>query len=282
MARPVGCSTTGSHRSPRGPIGLELSLREAAGAGQDDIGNEHMLGPLDARLEGVAVQVLVSRADNRRGRRQQQARTGPAVDGGWQDQAQPPARCAARLARPAGTWRGQPVLHEIGLYLRFVKLAQSASWTPSSVREPSRAGSCRSVPLPTKNNPVLIGEPGVGKTAIVEVSSQKIVSGDVPETIKGKQLYTLDLTGCPHRRLRGALEEGPQGDPDRVTSSFSSTSCTPWSAPGRPRGQSTPPRFSSPCCSGRAADHRRDHSTSTASTWRRTLRPATVPADQRR
>ena len=70
----------------------------------------------------------------------------------------------------------------------------------------------------TKNNPVLIGEPGVGKTAIVEGLSQKIVADDVPETIKGKQLYTLDLgalvAGIPlPRRLRGAPEEGAQGDP---------------------------------------------------------------------
>ena len=60
----------------------------------------------------------------------------------------------------------------------------------------------------TKNNPVLIGEPGVGKTAIVEGLSQKIVSGDVPETIKGKQLYTLDLGALvAGSRYRGDFEE---------------------------------------------------------------------------
>ena len=60
----------------------------------------------------------------------------------------------------------------------------------------------------TKNNPVLIGEPGVGKTAIVEGLSQKIVTGDVPETIKGKQLYTLDLGALvAGSRYRGDFEE---------------------------------------------------------------------------
>ena len=71
----------------------------------------------------------------------------------------------------------------------------------------------------TKNNPVLVGEPGVGKTAVVEGLAQKIVKGEVPETLKDKQLYTLDLGALVAglevpRRLRGAAEEGPQGDPD--------------------------------------------------------------------
>src|SRR5439155_426608 len=60
----------------------------------------------------------------------------------------------------------------------------------------------------TKNNPVLIGEPGVGKTAIVEGLAQKIVKGDVPETLKGKQIYTLDLGALvAGSRYRGDFEE---------------------------------------------------------------------------
>src|SRR3989442_10667283 len=60
----------------------------------------------------------------------------------------------------------------------------------------------------TKNNPVLIGEPGVGKTAIVEGLAQRIVSNDVPETLKAKQLYTLDLWALvAGSRYRGDFEE---------------------------------------------------------------------------
>ncbi len=71
----------------------------------------------------------------------------------------------------------------------------------------------------TKNNPVLIGEPGVGKTAVVEGLSQDIVRGEVPETLKGKQIYTLDLGALVAglalpRRLRGAPQEGAEGDQD--------------------------------------------------------------------
>ena len=60
----------------------------------------------------------------------------------------------------------------------------------------------------TKNNPVLIGEPGVGKTAIVEGLAQKVISGDVPVTLEGKQIYTLDLSALvAGSRYRGDFEE---------------------------------------------------------------------------
>jgi ATP-dependent Clp protease ATP-binding subunit ClpB len=91
----------------------------------------------------------------------------------------------------------------------------------------------------TKNNPVLIGEPGVGKTAIVEGLAQRIVAGDVPESLKGKRLMALDLArwspGEVPRRVRGAA----QGRLQEITeaegrSSPSSTSCTRSSAPVPP------------------------------------------------
>jgi len=92
----------------------------------------------------------------------------------------------------------------------------------------------------TKNNPVLIGEPGVGKTAIVEGLASKIVKGDVPETLKGKQIYTLDLgalvAGSRYRgdfeeRLKKVLKEIKTG----VTSSCSSTKLHTLSGRARPK-----------------------------------------------
>jgi len=99
----------------------------------------------------------------------------------------------------------------------------------------------------TKNNPVLIGEPGVGKTAIVEGLAQKIVANQVPVTLADKQLYTLDLgalvAGSRYRgdfeeRLKKVLKEIRT----RVTSFCSSTRSTRSWAPVRPRAPSTPPR----------------------------------------
>ena len=101
---------------------------------------------------------------------------------------------------------GSPVLDQFGRNL--TQLARERKLDPVIGREREIERVMQVLSRRTKNNPVLIGEPGVGKTAIVEGLAQRIVANDVPETIKGKQLYTLDLGALvAGSRYRGDFEE---------------------------------------------------------------------------
>ncbi len=183
--------------TPRAKKVLELSLREALQLGHNYIGTEHILLGLIREGEGVAAQVLVKLgADLNRVRQQViQLLSGyqgkePATSGG-------PAE---------GTPSTSLVLDQFGRNLTAA--AREGKLDPVIGRSKEIERVMQVLSRRTKNNPVLIGEPGVGKTAIVEGLAQNIIKGEVPETLKDKQLYTLDLGALvAGSRYRGDFEE---------------------------------------------------------------------------
>ncbi|MFC0568075.1 ATP-dependent Clp protease ATP-binding subunit, partial [Plantactinospora siamensis] len=185
--------------TPRAKKVLELSLREALQLGHNYIGTEHILLGLIREGEGVAAQVLVKLGADLNRVRQQVIQ----LLSGYQQGKEPAAAgAAAGEAAPSTSL----VLDQFGRNL--TQAAREGKLDPVIGREKEIERVMQVLSRRTKNNPVLIGEPGVGKTAVVEGLSQKIIKGEVPETLKDKQLYTLDLGALvAGSRYRGDFEE---------------------------------------------------------------------------
>jgi len=191
--------------TPRAKKVLELSLREALQLGHNYIGTEHILLGLIREGEGVAAQVLVKLgADLSRVRQQViQLLSGYSGPAGQGEKA---GATAGGSATGEQTPSGSLVLDQFGRNL--TQLAREKKLDPVIGRARETERVMQVLSRRTKNNPVLIGEPGVGKTAIVEGLAQAIAANSVPETLKGKQLYTLDLGALvAGSRYRGDFEE---------------------------------------------------------------------------
>ena len=181
---------------------LELSLREALQLGHSYIGTEHILLGLIREGEGVGTQVLIKMEVNLGELR---SATIDMIRGnaGGDDKGE--------LANAGGVTdktnkSGSAILDQFGRNLTAEAAAGKLDPVIGRTQEIERVMVVLS--RRTKNNPVLIGEPGVGKTAVVEGLAEKINAGDVPETLKGKQVYSLDLGSMvAGSRYRGDFEE---------------------------------------------------------------------------
>src|SRR5680860_71812 len=190
--------------TPRAKKVLELSLREALQLGHNYIGTEHILLGLIREGEGVAAQVLQKLGADLNKVRQQVIQLLSGYAGGESGGAG--SQKAGVSGGSGEDPKGSPVLDQFGRNL--TQLAREGKLDPVIGRQREIERVMQVLSRRTKNNPVLIGEPGVGKTAIVEGLAQMIVNGNIPETLKDKQLYTLDLGALvAGSRYRGDFEE---------------------------------------------------------------------------
>ncbi|MCV0020002.1 ATP-dependent Clp protease ATP-binding subunit [Mobiluncus curtisii] len=193
--------------TPRARKVLEFSMREALQLGHNYIGTEHILLGLLREGDGVAAQVLIKLGADLNNVRQTVIELLSGYQGGQSQQSgRDTVGVGGGRADNPNAGGNSAILDQFGRNL--TQAARESKLDPVIGRTKEMERVMQILSRRTKNNPVLVGEPGVGKTAVVEGLAQSIVRGDVPETLKDKQLYSLDMGSLvAGSRYRGDFEE---------------------------------------------------------------------------